>query len=687
MGEHQPDFSSLFELLPLGAYRIGVNGVVMRVNAALLAINGYATEAEMRSDLGDVVPNPYFHPERRREFQETLLKQGFLRGFESEMVRYKGGDRFWARENAHVVYDDNGQALYFEGTIEDFTAERAAVDAVQEREAMLQQLLQTIPDHVWLKDLKGVYLTCNEAFALGLGKTPQEIVGLRDQDLVPQAIVDYFQSTDDMAIKAGRPITVEDDHTSAINPEGATYEVIKAAMRDAHGEVIGVLGMGRNIQQRKNAEIRLRDTSEQLELALMGADLGRWDHDLTEEKGYYLDERSCKMLGRDPQESDKGRAWGHLIHPDDLALTMQAMRNHLNGTALSFEAEYRARHSNNSWIWLSSRGKAVQFKQDGTALRMVGTLMDITARKVAEEKLRTTQAELQATLDALPDLLFEFSVEGRYIMAHSHDPSALLKSTDFLVGKTVREVMPGDAADICMAAIEDARKTGRSQGRQYSLELPKGKQWFELSVAVKPAQPGDEERFIAIARDITDSKIAEESIRHLAFHDSLTGLPNRRLLTDRLQQALSNSSRHSQHGALMFLDLDQFKQLNDTHGHETGDLLLEEIAKRLLQSVRAIDTVARLGGDEFVVLIQELSTNAQDAEMHATIVGHKILSSLNEPYQLRGQTHSTTPSIGVTLFHGDTVPHHEIIKQADHAMYQAKAGGRNMVCFYKPNWS
>jgi diguanylate cyclase (GGDEF)-like protein len=272
-------------------------------------------------------------------------------------------------------------------------------------------------------------------------------------------------------------------------------------------------------------------------------------------------------------------------------------------------------------------------------------------------------------------------------MAHSHDPSALLKSRDFLIGKTLREVLPGDAAETCMAAIEDARRNGRSQGRQYSLELPQGKQWFELSVAVKPTQPGEEERFIAIARDVTESKNAEESIRHLAFHDSLTGLPNRRLLNDRLQQALSNSNRHSQHGALMFLDLDQFKQLNDTHGHEVGDLLLEEVAKRLLQSVRAIDTVARLGGDEFVVLIQELSTNAQDAQMHATIVGHKILSSLNEPYPLRGQVHTTTPSIGVTLFHGDIVPTQEIIKQADQAMYQAKAAGRNMVCFYKPDWS
>jgi diguanylate cyclase (GGDEF)-like protein len=260
----------------------------------------------------------------------------------------------------------------------------------------------------------------------------------------------------------------------------------------------------------------------------------------------------------------------------------------------------------------------------------------------------------------------------------------LVRPPEVLMNRLVSEMMPKEAADTCMAALRDAQIKGRSHGQEYSLELPAGKLWFELSVVRKPTVPGEEERFIAIARDISERKGAEEVIRHLAFHDALTGLPNRRLLTDRLQQAQGSSQRKGEHGALMFLDLDQFKQLNDTFGHDIGDLLLQEVARRLQQSVRSIDTVARLGGDEFVVLIQDLSAELDEARMHASTVGHKILASLNDPYLLNGKLHATTPSIGIALFKGDHMEPSELLKQADTAMYEAKASGRNTLCFYHP---
>jgi diguanylate cyclase (GGDEF)-like protein/PAS domain S-box-containing protein len=426
----------------------------------------------------------------------------------------------------------------------------------------------------------------------------------------------------------------------------------------------------------------LRDTTEQLELAIMGADLGRWSHVLNGERGYFLDERACEMLGRDPRESQVARAWGHLVHPEDLSDAMQAMRAHLSGATAAYQSEYRARHTDGRWIWLSTRGKVVQTSQDGTPLRMVGTLMDISARKETEVQLHATQAELQATLKALPDQLFEYSGDGHYRAVHSQRLDQLARSPHLLQDRRVHEVLPQDAADACMAAIQEARESGRSHGIQYQLEVPAGKLWFELSVVRKPTLAGEEERFIAIARDISERKSAEEAIRHLAFHDTLTGLPNRRLLMDRLERALGASQRKGAHGALMFLDLDQFKLLNDTHGHDMGDLLLQEVARRLEQSVRAVDTVARLGGDEFVVLIEDLSADQIDAQQHTHTVGHKILANLNEAYQLREAFYTTTPSIGITLFSGESVAPSELLKQADTAMYQAKARGRNTLCFF-----
>jgi diguanylate cyclase (GGDEF)-like protein/PAS domain S-box-containing protein len=674
------DTSSLFEQLPIGAFRSSVEGGLLQVNAAFLRIHGYRDQKELLADVNSAHRNPYVQAQRREHFAAVLAAQGAVTNFVSEMVRLKTGERFWAREHAHVVRD--GQTVFYEGTLEDISKERASKAALRKSEAMLRNVLQTIPDQVWVKDLNGVYLTCNDAFAHHVGIQPRDIIGTRDAHWVDDALAAAFSESDQWALQAGHTLTFEENSATALNPRAELYEVTKAPLRDNEGKVIGVLGMSRNIQARKNAEAQLRDTTEQLELALMGADLGSWSHVLNGERGYFLDERACEMLGRDRSESKIARAWGHLVHPEDMSGAMQAMRAHLSGATTAYQSEYRARHTDGRWIWLSARGKVVQTRQDGTPLRMVGTLMDISARKEAEVQLYATQAELQATLSALPDQLFEFSGEGHYRAIHSQRLDQLARSPQLLQDRRVHEVLPQDAADACMAAIQEARDTGRSHGIEYRLEVPAGTLWFELSVVRKPTVPGEEERFIAIARDISERKGAEEAIRHLAFHDTLTGLPNRRLLMDRVERALGTSQRKRAHGALMFLDLDQFKQLNDTHGHDVGDLLLQEVARRLQQSVRSVDTVARLGGDEFVVLIQDLSTDQADAHQHALAVGHKILANLNEPYLLHETIHSTTPSIGITLFHGESVAPSELLKQADTAMYQAKARGRNTLCFF-----
>jgi diguanylate cyclase (GGDEF)-like protein/PAS domain S-box-containing protein len=186
----------------------------------------------------------------------------------------------------------------------------------------------------------------------------------------------------------------------------------------------------------------------------------------------------------------------------------------------------------------------------------------------------------------------------------------------------------------------------------------------------------------ATSRDITGRKTAEQQIHQLAFYDVLTRLPNRRLLMDRLQQALSVSARTGQHGAVLFLDLDNFKTLNDTKGHDIGDLLLVEVARRLVSCVRDGDTVARLGGDEFVVVLETLSVNPDEAATQAEKIAEKIRAALNLPYQLNEFMLRITPSIGIVLFHGHQETLDDLLKHADTAMYQSKTAGRNAIRFY-----
>ena len=192
-------------------------------------------------------------------------------------------------------------------------------------------------------------------------------------------------------------------------------------------------------------------------------------------------------------------------------------------------------------------------------------------------------------------------------------------------------------------------------------------------------------QYIAAFTDNTAHKKAENEIYRLAFYDALTGLPNRRLLLDRLSVALSASTRNQQYGALIFLDLDNFKTLNDTLGHYYGDMLLVEVAKRLKMSVREMDTVARLGGDEFVVLLEDLDADLQEASRKVAQIAEKLRVKIATPYQLNENTRHSSPSIGVCMFYRNQVSVDDLLKYADMAMYQAKNAGRNRVRFFDPH--
>jgi diguanylate cyclase (GGDEF)-like protein/PAS domain S-box-containing protein len=195
---------------------------------------------------------------------------------------------------------------------------------------------------------------------------------------------------------------------------------------------------------------------------------------------------------------------------------------------------------------------------------------------------------------------------------------------------------------------------------------------------------GEVTHYVSAMTDITERKQAENEINNLAFYDPLTNLPNRRLLMDRLGQAIASSARTARYCALLFIDLDNFKHLNDNRGHQVGDILLQQVARRLQSCVREGDTTARLGGDEFVVMLEDMNPNQMEAAEQAKVVAEKILATLNQPYQLGSYAHHSTPSIGVTLFAQHQCSIDDLLKRADLAMYEAKASGRNTLRFYDP---
>ncbi|MHB8666176.1 MAG: bifunctional diguanylate cyclase/phosphodiesterase [Burkholderiales bacterium] len=258
-------------------------------------------------------------------------------------------------------------------------------------------------------------------------------------------------------------------------------------------------------------------------------------------------------------------------------------------------------------------------------------------------------------------------------------------SAEEVVGQTPRLLSSGRHDSAFYERLWDSvKRTGSWQGEIW--DRRKNGEIFPklLTITAVMSEAGAVTHYVGTHIDITDIKRAQDEIRHLAFYDHLTQLPNRRLLLDRLQQALASSARSGRRGAALLIDLDDFKTLNDTLGHDKGDLLLQQVGQRLSTCVREDDTVARLGGDEFVVLLEGLSESTGEAATQTESVGEKVLAALNAPYFLDGIERHSTPSVGVTLFSGHQVAIDELLKQANLAMYQAKAAGRNTLRFFDP---
>lgn len=300
------------------------------------------------------------------------------------------------------------------------------------------------------------------------------------------------------------------------------------------------------------------------------------------------------------------------------------------------------------------------------------------------EERQISHDHLTAIIRAIPDLLFEIDMEGRYLDYSTTNMELLAMPPDEYIGRKVSDLLPATAASTVMAAVAEANEKGTSYGAQIHIKVPAGELWYELSIARKQDHRSDKPTFIVLSRDITERSQAQIRIEQLAFSDMLTGLPNRRLFLDRLRQSMAVSERSLNCCALLYMDVDKFKTLNDTLGHHVGDILLVQIADRLRRSVREYDTVARLGGDEFVVLLERLESDEADAATQALNVAEKIAIQLSREYDLDGHKYLGTGSIGIAMFCGQSVNSDELLRRADLAMYQAKGSGRSRVCFFDP---
>ena len=408
--------------------------------------------------------------------------------------------------------------------------------------------------------------------------------------------------------------------------------------------------------------------------ALEGAGEGVWDWDI--KTGYMLKSKRLKeALGYTEQEyANTYEMWQENLHPDDRQPVMDALNAYLEGTSEEFSVEERLRCKDGSWKWFLMRGMIVSRDKGGHPLRMIGTHADITERHKIDESLRLSATALNTVNEAVlvtdeKNCIVSVNPSFTSITGYTLEDVKGKNPSVLSDGTTRREHI--DA--MWKALKENDKWYGEFVNRRKNGELYIA--WHSISCVRN--NKGQLTNHVSVFSDISERKATEQRMQYLALFDPLTDLPNRALFTDRLRQALAINRRNRKRLGLLFIDLDKFKPVNDTLGHSFGDMLLKEVAYRLLDNIRESDTAGRIGGDEFVVLLPGIET-----EQDAIIVANKILEAINQPFQLDEHKVQISASIGIAMHPEHGQSDEEMLTNADNAMYHAKHnGGASIASF------
>lgn len=558
--------------------------------------------------------------------------------------------------------------------MEDESPREAGTDGEGWHQAILDQLQA----YVYVKDLQGRYVFVNDWSCRFVGRPREEIIGRTNHELLAPEVARVLDASDRRAIEEGQPIGYELEMVPPGGTQRGCFWTVKQPLRDAQGRVIGVCGVSTDITGRKQQEQELLALKNQREATLRAMPDLMFELDA---EARFVDYHSPReeLLVQTPDQF-LGRTVAEALPPAVAEICLDAMRQAREYGYASGQQFWLDLPIGRHWFELSV---AVRDTANPASGGYVVLSRDITDRKRAEQALQQSESLLRAVVDNTPLQYWARDREGRCIMENAQ----VVKHWGSLLG-----TRPQDA-DISPQELAHWLDNNR---RAMEGEVVEGEVMYVvdgeprnfLNVVAPIRVDGDIIGTVGYNQDITERKAAEESIRNMAFYDALTGLPNRRLMFDRLGHALVGSARRKRQGALLLIDLDNFKQLNDTQGHDAGDQLLLEVAARLHASIRHGDTAARLGGDEFVVIFEDIDGHGGGA-LQAEMLAQQILQRLSQSYQLKTAqggafTYHCTSSIGITLFGGNDVTAEELLRCSDTAMYQAKAAGRNTLRFFDP---
>lgn len=544
--------------------------------------------------------------------------------------------------------------------------------------AALQTLADALPVAIFIKDAESKFLLMNKACEEQWGMNSSDLRGTDASQFFPPDQMELFLAKDQEVFAGGQQVDFEETFWNATLKQNRFGHTFKKPVYDEAGNPLYLICITVDITENRKANQALFLSEKKLralfEMSPLGIARNAMDGTFIEANNAFL-----KILGYTLEELNKLSYWDVTPkrYAEQEALQLESLRT--NAKYGPYEKEY-----------INSKGQLVPVRLNGVQIigsdgdesiwSIVEDITDIAERKLTEQALREAEERFRSSFDAAAIGMALVSIEGRFIDVNPALCNIVGYSYDELTQKTFQEITHPEDLDADLNYVNQLIANERISYQMEKRYFHKDGHivWILLTGSTVRDEHGKLLYFVAQIQDITDRKHADEQIYQLAFFDPLTNLPNRRMFFDRLTLGLRQAERFGRSLAIMFLDLDNFKSINDTFGHDVGDELLKEVAIRLTSSVRSGDTVSRQGGDEFVIVLSEIAEPDD-----AVLVAEKIIASLGVPVHIAGREHQVTTSIGIAVYPVNGSDNAlELMKKADDAMYAAKSAGRNGYKFF-----
>ena len=657
----------------LGAWYWDIDEGVINWSRGTQALFGFDPRVRLAADIDYLDLLPEEDQARTVQAFEAVLRGEPLDQAMRHRIRWPDGSLHWIEISGSLVTARDGRP-HMVGVVRDITQQRDREAALIASEKRFATLFQLSPNVVMLtRHSDGMIYEVNHHFERILGWPAHQVIDKTTEELALWA--DPPQRTELMlaTLSSNEPIISE------VRLRAATGHLRQGILCTQNIELDGrafLLSTFVDTSERIRAEQLLKDSQERLDLALESARLGTWDWHVPSGT-LYGSPRAAQLHGLPAAPFHQGfAAFFKHINAEDRRTMRKLFRQLLAGGGSEYQVTYRVDVGEGNIRYLETRAR-LHRDQHQAPLRMAGTLLDITDQVEREQRLQHSEDKFVRLFQASPyPVCVSDQATGRFVEVNPTFCDTFGWTACEVIGRTAEEL--GLWSDEHQQAMlkEELKRFTRVRHREIIARRKTGEPLI-LEITLEPITLENTHCMLMTARDVSQLKNAQAQIQHLAYHDPLTNLANRALLMDRISQQVTLLKRYNQRGALLFLDLDHFKHINDSLGHPVGDTVLKIVTARLEASVRLEDTVARLGGDEFVILVGGLEGSRSEVTAEVRALADTLRELLAEPMSLDGHRLRVTPSIGMALIPDHGTNPADLLKRADIALYRAKDSGRN----------